>query len=116
MGCGGGWHMGGALIAKGREIEAVQEMFAGPEQPGRDRHVQLVDEPRFEVLADRRHAAADLHIHSLRRLRRPLERLADTAGDEVEHRPALHPDRCAGVMRQHEYRTMVRRVLPPPAT
>jgi hypothetical protein len=45
-------------------------MFAGPEQPGRDRHVKRVDEPRVEVLADRRHAAADLHILSVRCLRR----------------------------------------------
>ena len=57
--------MGGALIAQGGEIKAIQEMLAGPEQPRRDRHVQLVDEPRFEVLAYRRHAAADLHILSL---------------------------------------------------
>src|ERR1043166_3369195 len=62
VGCGGGRHMGGALIAQGREIEAVQEMLAGPEQPWRDRHVQIVDESRFEVMAERRHAAADLHI------------------------------------------------------
>src|SRR4051812_43755875 len=79
--CGGGGHMGGALIAQRREIEAVQEMLAGPEQPWRDRHVQLVDEPRFEVLADCRYAAADLHILSLRCLRRSFQRLAGTARD-----------------------------------
>src|SRR5919206_337842 len=78
--------------------------------------MQLVDEPRFEVLADRRHAAADLHILSLRCLRRPFQRLAGTARDKVEHRAAFHLDRRAGVMRQHEYRAVVRRVLPPPAT
>ena len=115
MGCGGSRHMRGALIAQGREIEAVQERLAGPEQPGRDRHVQLVDEPRFEVLADRRHTAADLHIPSLRCLRRPFQRLAGTARDKVEHRAAFHLDRRAGVMRQHKYRAVVRRVLPPPA-
>ena len=58
MGCSGGRHVGGALVAQGREIEAVEEMLAGPEQPWRDRHMQVVDEPRFEVLPDRRDAAA----------------------------------------------------------
>src|SRR5688572_8163950 len=116
MRCGGGRHVGGALIARGREIEAVQEMPTGPEQPGRDRHVQFVDEPRFEVLADRRHAAADLHILSRRCLRRSFHRLAGTARDKVEHGAAFHLDRRAGVMCQHKYRAVVRRVLPPPAT
>src|SRR5213079_3329036 len=107
--------MGGALITQGREIEAVEEMLAGPEQPWRDRHVQLVDEPRFEVLADRRHAAADLHILSLGSRRRSFQRLADTARDKVEDRAAFHLNRRAIVMRQHKYGAVVRRVLSPPA-
>ena len=32
MGCGGSRHMGGALIAQGHEIEAVEEMLARPQQ------------------------------------------------------------------------------------
>src|SRR6266550_5474990 len=107
--------MGGALIAQGREIEAVKEMLARPEQPWRDRYVQLVDEPRFEVLADRRHAAADLHILSLSSRRRSCQRLADTARDKVEDRAAFHLNRRAAVMRKHKYGTVVRRVLSPPA-
>src|SRR5689334_18538459 len=94
--CGVGRHMGGALIAEAREIETVQEMLAGPEQPGRDRHVHLVDEPRAEVLANCRHAAADLHVPSLRGFPRPVECLARTARDKVEHRAAFHLDRRAG--------------------
>src|SRR5258706_6919980 len=82
--------MGGALVAQGREIEAVEEMLAGPEQPWRDRHVQLVDEPRFEVLADRRHTAADLHILSLNFRRRSFQRLADNVRDKVADRAAFH--------------------------
>src|SRR5437867_4459628 len=115
VGCGGGGHMGDALIAQGREIEVVQEMLARPEQPWRDRYVQLVNEPRFEVLADRRHAAADLHILSLSTRRRSLQRLADTARDKVENRAAFHLNRRAAVMRQHKYGAVVRRVLSPPA-
>src|SRR5258708_14327167 len=106
--------MGGALIAQGREIEAVQEMLAGPEQPWRDRHVQLVDKPRFEVLADRRHAAADLHILSLSSRRRSFQRLADTARDKVEDRAAFHLNRRPSVIRQHKYGAVVWRGLSPP--
>src|SRR5258708_2087976 len=116
VGCGGGGHMRGARIAQGREIEAVPEMLAGPEQPWRDRHVQLVDEPRFEVLADRRHTAADLHILSASCRRRSFQRLADTARDKVEDRAAFHLNRRAVVMRQHKYRPLVPRgFCPPPA-
>ena len=39
MGGGSGRRMGRALIAQRWEIEAIEEMFAGPEQPWRDRHV-----------------------------------------------------------------------------
>src|SRR2546428_7386466 len=115
VGRGGGGHMGGALIAQGREIEAGEEMLAGPEQPWRDRHVQLVDEPRFEVLADRRHAAADLHILSLSSRRRSFQRLADTARDKVEDRTAFHLNPRAPLHALHKYRALVRRgVFPPP--
>src|ERR1041385_6949754 len=93
----------------------MQEMLARPEQPWRDRQVQLGDEPRFEVLADGPHTPADLHILSLSCRRCPLQRLADTAGDKVEDRAAFHRDRPAMVMRQHKYRAVVGRVLPPPA-
>src|SRR6185312_8194183 len=69
-------HVGRALVAEGVEVEAVEEMFAGAEQRGRDGHVQLVDEPGLQVLAYRRDAAADLHVLSCRRLRCALECLA----------------------------------------
>src|SRR2546422_1827383 len=49
VGRGGGGHMGGALIAQGREIEAGEEMLAGPEQPRRDRHVQRSEEHTSEL-------------------------------------------------------------------
>src|SRR5260370_26572484 len=106
--------MGGARIAQGREMEAVQEMRAGPEQPWRDRHVQLVDKPRFEVLADRRHAAADLHILSLSSRRRSLQRLADTARDKVEDRAAFHLDLRAARTRLQQYTARGTRRCSPP--
>src|SRR5689334_4813432 len=91
-------------------------MLAGAEQPRRDRHMQLIDEPRREVLADRRHAAADLHILPLGGGLGSFHRLVDPTCDEVEDRAALHLDWRSVVMRQHEHRSVVRRSLPPPAT
>src|SRR5688500_14949043 len=90
-------------------------MLAGPEQAWRDRDVQLVDEPRFEVLADGGHTATDLHILPDRSLLGSRERLADTPRHEVKDRAAFHLGRLAGVMREHEHRAMIRRVLSPPA-
>ena len=111
-----GRHVRRALVAQRREIEAVQQMLARPEQPGGDRDVHLVDHPSFEVLADRRDPAADLHVLSVRGFPRTRECLVGTTGDEVEHRAAFHLDRRAGVVRQDEHRHVVRRILPPPAT
>src|SRR6476620_9644974 len=90
-------------------------MFAGPEQSRRDRHVQFVDELRFEILADRCNATTDLYILSLSCRRRSLQCLADTVGDKVEDRAAFHLDRRAVVMCQNKYRAVIRRVFPPPA-
>src|SRR6185503_13430257 len=70
----------------------------------------------LEILTDRRHAAADLHVFSARGLHRPVVRLASATGDEVKHGAAFHLDRLARVVRQHEYWAVIRRILPPPAT
>src|SRR5690349_24265668 len=75
MRCSGGRHVAVALIAQRREIESVREMFAGPEQSGRDRDVELVDEGGLEVLADCRDATTDLHVLFLSGLSRALQRL-----------------------------------------
>src|SRR5262245_32740560 len=115
MCCSGRRDMAGALVAKARKIEAVHEVLAGSEEPGSDRNVQLVDEPCLEVLTDRRHAAADLHVLSARCLGCSVKCLASATGDEVKHRAAFHLDRLARVMRQHEYRAVIRWILPPPS-
>src|ERR1700758_5677496 len=93
----------------------MKEMLTGPEQLWRDRHVQLVNEPRFEALTDRRHPAADLHMLTRGCRRRAFQRLADTASDKVKDRSAFHLYWRASVMCQHEYRAVIRLILPPPA-
>src|SRR5256885_8491985 len=39
----------------------------------------------------------------------------NSPGDEMKDGPAFHRDRCARVVRQHEHRHVIRRVLAPPA-
>src|SRR6266516_3743950 len=43
------------------------------------------------------------------------ERFLNSAGDEMKDGPAFHRDRFARVVRQHEHRHVIRRVLAPPA-
>src|SRR5437667_6711182 len=77
--------------------------------------MHLVDEPRLEILAHRGRPAADLDIELARGLTGATERFLDSAGDEMKDGPAFHRDRFARVVRQHEHRYVIRRVLAPPA-
>src|SRR5437773_9922341 len=43
------------------------------------------------------------------------ERFLNSARDEMKDGPAFHRDRLARVVRQHEHRRMIGRILPPPA-
>ena len=43
------------------------------------------------------------------------ERRLDPVGHEVERRPAVHHDRCPGVMREDEGRRVIRGIIAPPA-
>src|SRR5215470_10625924 len=75
----------------------------------------LVDEAGTQVLPHGRDASTDPYILAARRLARTVERLADSPGDEVEGRPALHLDRATRVVGEDEHRDVVRRLLAPPA-
>jgi hypothetical protein len=52
-------------------LQPVPEAHAPPEQDRDDHDVQMVDEPSCEELADRRGAAADADVLTVRGLRRP---------------------------------------------
>src|SRR5438876_1310806 len=104
-----------ALVAQGAQVDVMQEVLAGPEQDGADREMQLVDQPGLEKLSDGRHAAAEPNVAVARGGFRLLERGPNSIGNEVEYGAALHRDRRAGMMRQHEYRHMIGRLLAPPA-
>ena len=45
-----------------------------------------------------------------------VQRGLDASGHEMEHRPALHGDRRAGMPGQHEHRGVIRRLIAPPAS
>src|SRR3989440_12944444 len=104
----------GARIAQRRQVDPRKQRLTTAEQDRRDRDMDLVDEPRLEILAHRGRPAADLDIEPARGLPGATERFLDSAGDEMKDGPAFHCDRLARVVRQHEHRHVIRRGLPPP--
>src|SRR5215213_5799806 len=101
---------------KPERLDAVEDPLAGAEQDRRDVERELVDDPGKEGLAHSRGATRDVHAVLARRLTRLCVSGVEAAGHEVEGRPAFHLDRLAGVMGEHEYRRVVRRLgTPPPA-
>ena len=77
--------------------------------------MQLVDQPRLQILPDRRNAAAESDVAAARRGARLFERGLNAVGDEAKLRAALHLERRARVMREDEHRRVIRRLLAPPA-
>src|SRR5882762_4000763 len=106
----------GARIAQRRQVHPRKERLTTAEQDRRDRDMHLVDEPRLEILAQRGRPAADLDIAPARGFPGATERFLNAPGDEMKDGPAFHRDRLARVVRQHEHRHVIRRVLAPPAT
>src|SRR2546421_6299845 len=62
------------LVAEGAQVEPFEKLLALAEQHGAHDEVHLVDEPGFEILADRRLAAAQAHIAALGRSLRAIQR------------------------------------------
>src|SRR5664279_5887315 len=96
-------------------LDAVEDPLAGPEQDWCDVERELVDDPGDERLPNGRGAARDVYAVVAGRLTRLCVGGVEAVGDEVEGRPALHLDRLASVMGEHEHRCVVRRLGPPPA-
>src|SRR5207237_8495113 len=60
-------------------------------------------------------AAAGSAAAAARRAARLFERGVNALGDEANFRAALHLERRARVMREHEHRRVIRRLFAPPA-
>src|SRR4051794_41368973 len=95
--------------------EVVEETSTVAEQYGNDVELELVQQPRRQVLLDRLGAAPDLHVLFARGVPRPFECALDPVGDEVKRGPTLHLERIAPVMGEDEDVVVVRRGVSPPA-
>src|SRR6185369_14954528 len=95
--------------------EAAPQRLAGAQENRPDGKVQIIDQARLEILPDRGDTAPDAHVRAACRRSRLLERCMDALGHEVELRATRHPQNLPWVMRQHEDRRVVRRLLAPPA-
>src|SRR5262249_9509062 len=82
---------------------------------GHQGEVDLVDQARGEVLLDGARAAGKDDVFVAGAGPGPGERRLDPVRDERERRAALHDERLARVVGQHEDRGVVWRVLAPPA-
>src|SRR6202030_518752 len=67
------------------------------------------------VLPDGGNPAAEADIPTVRSVNRALQYRVHPIGDKVEGGAAGHFDRCARVVGEHENRSMVRRIVAPPA-
>src|SRR5207249_1416102 len=83
-------HMLGARIAQRRQVDPRKERLTTAEQDRRDRDMELVHEPRLEILAHRGRPAADLDPPPARGLPGATERFLKPTGDEMIDGPAFH--------------------------
>src|SRR4051812_9560910 len=95
-------------------LDAVEDSLAGTEQDRGDVERELVDDPGDKRLPHGPGAPRDVHAVIAGGLARLRVGDVEPAGDEVEGRPAVHLDRLASVMGEHEHRSVVRRLRSPP--
>jgi uncharacterized membrane protein len=113
----GGVVRGGVLrasVAEAHRIDAGEEVLATAEEHGGDHEVDLVGQPRGQVLANGGNPTAESDILAVGRLHRASQRGMDAIGHEVERRSALHGDGRTSMVRQHEDRYVIGRVVAPP--
>src|SRR6202795_5287783 len=77
--------------------------------------MQLIDQPGAKILTRSLDATADLHVATIGGLFRLVQRRLDTVGHEDEGGAAFHLDRIARMVRQHEGRRVIGRIVAPPA-
>src|SRR3954451_5320816 len=104
-----------ALVSQSAHVDALEQSLSRAQQDRRDREVQLIDEARTEILLDSVGPAANAYVHSLGCIARAIERLVNSARDEIESRSAFHLDGRARVMSQDESWNVIGWVVSPPA-
>ena len=110
-----GRHVFGGAIPEGVQVDASEQCLALTQDHGRDGQVDLVDLARTKVLSDGVDSAGDLDVSRPRCFTRTLQRGLGAVGDEVERRAAVHLDRRARMVREHEGGRVVGRIVTPPS-
>jgi len=77
--------------------------------------MQLVDQPRLQVLLDGCGTAGQAHVRTVGRIHCLLQRGLDAVGHEVEGGPARHMHRRSRMVGEDEDRVMIGRIISPPA-
>src|ERR1700730_16524553 len=96
------------------EINVAKEAFARAEEHWRYRQMQLIDESGAKILLNGGDAS-DKNVLSIRGRCGSLEGAVDSIRHEMERRSALHRDRFARVVGQHEHGGAPRRRVSPRA-
>src|SRR4051812_18796988 len=78
--------------------------------------MEFIDQSLPKILPDGRRSAPDADIHSVGGFARSFEGGANPLGDEMKGRAALHDKGRTRMIREHENRLMIHRVLPPPTS
>src|SRR5258705_1831831 len=107
--------MFGDAVAERRQVDAGEHRFALPEHDRRQGEMQLVDQVGAKILTHRLDAAADLHVATIGGELRLIQRRLDALAHEDKGGAAFHLDRITRMVRQHEGRRMIGRVVAPPA-
>src|SRR5437016_4789102 len=105
----------GAFEAKPGEIDAAEEMLTRAQQNRRDRKMHFVDQPGAQIVPDGGDAAAKADVLSVGGFEGALERVLDAIGDKVKGGAAGHVDRWPRIVREHEDRNVIGRIVAPPA-
>src|SRR3954469_10178234 len=77
--------------------------------------MQLVDQTGAQILSNGGYAAAKADIQSIRCSGRLLERCLNASGNEAKLGTSSHSERRTRIMRKHEDRRVIRRLVAPPA-
>src|SRR5437773_10540997 len=77
--------------------------------------MQLINQGSAQILPNSCYAATDADVAAARCSGRLLQSGVNAFGDKAKLRTSRHPKRRPRVMRQHEDRRVIRRLLAPPA-
>src|SRR5437879_9424843 len=90
-------------------------MLPGTEQDRSDCERQLVRQGGAQILPYSGYAATEADVAAARGSGRLLQSVVNAPGDKTKLRTSRHPERRPLVMRQHEDRRVIRRLVAPPA-